>query len=106
PHHSRRTVCKPTQDVFTGTIILRMNTAQDRTEHATNTKNSNILVAYALPELRADSKRSLSVADDFRPDFELALEEVRQRLETKTGLREEALQRFDRSEHRFWGINE
>jgi len=82
-----------------------MNSAQDRTEHATNTNSSNILVAYSLPELRTDSK-SKSVTNNFRPDFELALEEMRQRLETKTALIEEALQRFDRSEHRFWGINE
>ena len=40
------------------------------------------------------------------PNFELALEEIRHRLETKTVLLEEALQRFERFEHRFWGINE
>jgi hypothetical protein len=39
-------------------------------------------------------------------NFEVAFEEIRHRLETKTALLEEVLQRFERSEHRFWGINE
>ena len=81
-----------------------MNTAPERTEQATN--SNNIPLAYTLTEFPANSRLSTSTASDFRPDFELALEEVRQRLETKTALLEEALQRFDRSEHRFWGINE
>jgi hypothetical protein len=38
--------------------------------------------------------------------FELVLEAIRQRHETKTAILEEALQRSESSQQRFWGINE
>lgn len=40
------------------------------------------------------------------PSFELVLEAIRQRQETKTAILEEALQRTERFQQRFWGINE
>ena len=38
--------------------------------------------------------------------FEVALEEIQLRQHTKTAVLEEALQRSERSQPRFWGINE
>ena len=38
--------------------------------------------------------------------FEVVLEQIRQRHETKTTILEEALQRSERFQDRFWGINE
>jgi hypothetical protein len=38
--------------------------------------------------------------------FELVLEEIRQRRETKTTVLEEGLLRSERAQGRFWGINE
>lgn len=40
------------------------------------------------------------------PSFELVLEDIRRRHETKTIVLEEALQRSERFPDRFWGINE
>lgn len=49
-----------------------------------------------------------SVATQFgaAADFEDVQEALRQRLETKTSILEEALERTQRSQQRFWGINE
>ena len=39
-------------------------------------------------------------------NFEIVLEAIRHRQETKTAILEEALQRSEQAQQRFWGINE
>jgi hypothetical protein len=40
------------------------------------------------------------------PSFEIVLEAMRERHETKTAILQEALQRSEQAQQRFWGINE
>jgi hypothetical protein len=61
-----------------------------------------------LPPAGLTARTSSAAPGDtvLAPNLEAAFEEIRYRLETKTALLEEALRRFERSEYRFWGINE
>ncbi|HWV99746.1 MAG TPA: hypothetical protein VNZ64_08660 [Candidatus Acidoferrum sp.] len=67
-------------------------------------RSSAVRVDTPATETRTES---LALSGEGSPaHFELVLEEIRQRRETKTTLLEEGLLRSERSQGRFWGINE
>ena len=73
-----------------------MNPSYKPIEEGTSSK---IQYTFALTEIAAEPQR-------LRTEVDFSHDDLRERLETKTALLEEALQQFDRTEHRFWGINE
>ena len=66
-------------------------------------QSTSARVGGRLTETRTESLAPS--AEDSLAQFELVLEEIRLRRETKTTLLEEGLLRFERSQQRFWGIN-
>jgi hypothetical protein len=73
-----------------------MNPSYKPSEEATSSK---IQYTFTLTEMATEPQR-------LRTEVNFSHEDLRERLETKTALLEEVLQQFDRTEHRFWGINE
>jgi hypothetical protein len=71
-------------------------------------KSSRPTVALTLATSTGTSPEPSDPKTDCTPavSFELMLEAIRQRHETKTAILQEALQRSECSQQRFWGINE